>query len=166
MGCYFKYFSLSGIIFALYKPKDPLSTNHNDQKGFTGMKETVILISRNENESDQINAFLSDNHYRLHTMGSIEDLDQDLLKSSAHCVILDLDSVSIDNRTIRENTLRYPHVYFLCMSRDRFHPELKDAICYHIYACLNKPLDYDELLYWLRCIKDNNNDSDEKNNNP
>jgi hypothetical protein len=46
------------------------------------------------------------------------------------------------------------------MSSDRFHPELKDAICYHIYACLTKPLDYDELLYWLRCIEDNGNDPD------
>lgn len=132
------------------------------------MKETVILISRNQNESSHLNAFLAENHYQLFTIGSIEELDQGFSTSSRNCVvvILDLDSVSIDNRAIREITLQYPHVYFLCTSKDRFHPELKDAICYHIYACLNKPLDYDELLYWLRCIKDNNIDLVEKNNNP
>lgn len=85
--------------------------------------------------------------------------------TSCNCVILDLDSIRIDNRTIRELTILYPHIYFLCMSKDRFHPELKDAICYHIYACLTKPLDYDELLYWLRCIDNDNEATSSSSNN-
>jgi len=28
----------------------------------------------------------------------------------------------------------------------------KDAICYHIYSCINKSVDPDELFYWLKCI--------------
>jgi len=87
----------------------------------------------------------------------MENLDKGLKNTFCNCVILDLDSVCINNRAVRELTIEYPHVYFLCMSKDRFHPELKDAICYHIFACLTKPLDYDELLYWLRCIE---NESD------
>lgn len=69
-------------------------------------------------------------------------------------VIMDIDSVAVDNRSIRNLTLAYPGVSFLCTSWDRFHPELQDAICYHIYACLNKPIDPEELLYWLKCIRD------------
>ena len=45
------------------------------------------------------------------------------------------------------------------LSFDKFHPELKDAICYHIYACLNKPIDPDELLYWLKCIQEDDTES-------
>ncbi len=116
------------------------------------MKKKVILISKKSKELNQIASVLSKNNYRACLIESIESLVKKQTDIPCNCVILDLDSVSVDNRTIRELTIQYPHVYFLCMSKDRFHPELKDAICYHIFACLTKPLDYDELLYWLRCI--------------
>jgi DNA-binding NtrC family response regulator len=119
----------------------------------------VILISKKSKELNQIDSVLSKNNYILHLIESIESLDKKTTDIHCNCVLLDLDSVNVDNRTIRELTIQYPHIYFLCMSRDQFHPELKDAICYHIFACLTKPLDYDELLYWLRCI-DNESDSD------
>lgn len=67
-------------------------------------------------------------------------------------VIMDLDTIPIGNRIIRELTVKYPGVYFLWLSSDRFHPHLKEALCYHIYACINKPVDPDELLYWVRSI--------------
>lgn len=123
------------------------------------MKKRVVLISKESKELNQIDAVLSKNKYRSYLFESIENLDIKLADISCNCVILDLDSIRIDNRTIREFTIQYPHIYFLCLSKDRFHPELKDAICYHIYACLTKPLDYDELLYWLRCIDNEANSS-------
>ena len=122
------------------------------EKASGSMKRKVILISKKSKEQNQIDAVLSKNDYESHLIESIESLDIYLTDLSCSCVIFDLDSVNIDNRTIRELTIQYPHIYFLCLSKDRFHPELKDAICYHIFACLTKPLDYDELIYWLRCI--------------
>ncbi len=116
------------------------------------MGNRVILISKNSKELNEIDAVLSKNKYRSHRIKGIENLDTALADISCNCVIMDLDLISIDNRIIRELTIQYPHIYFLCMSKDRFHPELKDAICNHIFACLTKPLDYDELLYWLKCI--------------
>ena len=116
------------------------------------MKRKVILISKQSKEQNQIDAVLLKNGYKSHLIENVESLGVQLTDLSCNCVIFDLDSVNIDNRTIRELTIQYPHIYFLCLSKDRFHPELKDAICYHIYACLTKPLDYDELIYWLRCI--------------
>jgi hypothetical protein len=64
---------------------------------------------------------------------------------------------------IRDLALKYPAVRFLCKSKDRFHPELKDAICYHIYACLTKPVDPDELLFWIKSIYDEETMSDTLN---
>ena len=122
------------------------------------MKKKVILISRKSKEVTRIDIVLAKNDYKSYLIEDIETLDRELTDIQCNCVILDLDSISIDNRMIRELTIKYPHIYFLCMSKDRFHPELKDAICYHIFACLTKPIDYDELLYWLRCI-DNETDS-------
>ena len=69
-------------------------------------------------------------------------------------VIIDLDSVAVDNRTIRSLALQFPKIPFLCLSKERFHPELKDSIRDHIYACLIKPIDPDELGYWLKCIRE------------
>ena len=122
------------------------------------MEKKIILITKDQKEASQLSLLLSDNQYRSHTIDRVESLDQAIQKITCNTIILDLDSILVDNRTIRELTVQYPQICFLCISIDRFHPELKDAICYHIYACLNKPLDYDELLYWLRCIEDNESD--------
>ncbi len=86
------------------------------------MGKNIILITRNKNESDRIAISLLKNHYHLHAVASLDALAQYLSRTSGNCVILDLDSVFVDNRAIRELTLQYPHVYFLCMSSDRFHP--------------------------------------------
>ena len=63
-----------------------------------------------------------------------------------------VDTAPLDNRTVRDLTTKYPAVYFLCLSSKRFHPELKDAICYRIYACINKPMDPEELFFCLKSI--------------
>jgi DNA-binding NtrC family response regulator len=119
----------------------------------TRNRRTVILISRPSDELHGIRQTLEQNRYAVHVVENIESLNQVLADVSADCVILDLDALDVDNPTIRKLTIEFPQIYFLCMSKNRFHPELKDAICYHIYACLTKPLDHDELRYWLRCIE-------------
>ena len=98
---------------------------------------------------------LAESGYQIDMVDSLEGLWSRLAQSPAFlAVLLDVDSVQVENRTIRDLVLKHPGIPFLCTSRDRFHPELKDAICYHIFACINKPVDPDELLYWLRCIRD------------
>ena len=123
------------------------------------MGKKIVMITKDQKEANQLSLLLSDNQYHLHTIDRLEGLDQIINKFSCNTVILDLDSISVDNRAIQELTVQYSQIAFLCISRDRFHPELKDAICYHIYACLNKPIDPDELYYWLRCIKETEDDS-------
>jgi len=126
------------------------------------MEKKIVLISKNKQEINTLKKNLERNQYRLLPTGELEKIGKLLTKNVCSCAILDLDSIQVDNRTIRKLTLQYPQVYFLCMSKDRFHPELKDAICYHIYACLTKPLDEDELLYWLKCIEDEENGTREE----
>ena len=43
-----------------------------------------------------------------------------------------------------------------------FHPYLEKALGNHVVACINKPIDLDELFYWLRVIEK----SDAKTDNP
>ncbi len=116
------------------------------------MGRQVILISKENEETEKIRHLLSENKYATLRIENVSQIEKTISTIPCNCIIFDLDSIEIDNRAIRELTIRYPSIYFLCMSKDRFHPELKDAICYHIYACLTKPFDNDELIYWLRCI--------------
>ncbi|MCA1795137.1 MAG: hypothetical protein LC660_14945 [Desulfobacteraceae bacterium] len=122
------------------------------------MEKKIILSRIPHDELQEMQQVLSRHQYGNHVVGHMDGLVEALAGNSAFCVILDLDTLDVNNQTIRKLTIQYPNVYFLCISRNRFHPELKDAICYHIYACLTKPLDYDELLYWLRCIDNDNED--------
>jgi DNA-binding NtrC family response regulator len=116
------------------------------------MKKKIIILDADQTSSVELSKMLSTKSYPI-TYGCGLSLLEDELKSGQYvAVVLDIDSIPIDNRTIRELAIKYPAVRFLCTSKDRFHPELKDAICYHIYACLNKPVDPDELLFWIKSI--------------
>ena len=83
----------------------------------------------------------------------VVDADQD--HSRQLCALLKKNRYS----TISTHSIQYLETAtrFLCTSKDRFHPELKDAICYHIYACLNKPVDPDEMVFWIKSIFDEEN---------
>ena len=89
---------------------------------------------------------------------SIPDLKRGFETEDCLGVFIDIDTVQVTNRDIRELTIKNPGIYFFCLSEHRFHPELKDAICYHIFACLNRPIDPDELFYWLRSIYQDDED--------
>ncbi len=115
-------------------------------------EEKIAILNADEEECREMCALLAQQHYKAMPLYSMADLELCLKKKDCLAVLMDIDSVPVDNRTIRDLTIRHPEVCFLCTSKDRFHPDLKDAICYHIYACLNKPVDPDELFYWLRSI--------------
>lgn len=119
----------------------------------------ILIVSNNPVEADRISTMLADKRYTSQIITSIELLNSKLDQRCGRSVLIDIDSVPVDNRCIRNLTLTYPAIYFFCMSRDKFHPELKDAICYHIYACMNKPINPEELIYWMRCIDRAENES-------
>ena len=119
------------------------------------MKPAVLVVNAVKNETDNINDLLKPAGYTTRILDTIEALEKALKTNDWTAVLLDLDSFEVSNRTIRRMTLKFPEVCFLCTSWKPFHPELQDAICYHIYACIQKPIDPDELLYWLKSIRHN-----------
>ncbi len=116
------------------------------------MKKKIIILDANQKSSAELCKILGTKSYPVSHGSGLSLLENDLATGQYVAVVLDIDTIPIDNRTIRELAIKYPAVRFLCTSKDRFHPELKDAICYHIYACLNKPVDPDELLFWIKSI--------------
>ena len=123
------------------------------------MEKMILLLDADEKECEELCALLKDHQFRTIPIHSLTEMITIIEDTECLMVIMDLDSIPIDNRTIRKLTLKYPSIYFLCISSDRFHPHLKEALCYHIYACINKPVDPDELIYWVRSIHKDESDS-------
>jgi DNA-binding NtrC family response regulator len=115
--------------------------------------KTILFMNADPEESAGISFLLKEADFSIHSVGAPSELKKKLKEASFTAVIIDLDSVAVDNRTIRDLALQFPKIPFLCLSKERFHPELKDSIRDHIYACLIKPIDPDELAYWLNCIR-------------
>lgn len=117
------------------------------------MNPKVLVVNAIKEEADGIGDILLSAGYMTWIIENMEGVEPALSAGDCMAVLLDIDSIEVSNRTVRQMTLKFPQVSFLCTSRKPFHPELQDAICYHIYACVQKPVAPDELLYWLKCIR-------------
>ncbi len=116
------------------------------------MKKEVLVLDADEKQCRELCAMLEERHYRVNPMNSLLNLERYIQGGGCRAVILDLDTVPVNNRALRELKRKTPGVYIVGLSKRQFHPELKEAIGSHIYACLGKPVDPDELVYWLRSI--------------
>lgn len=74
-------------------------------------------------------------------------------------LVLDLDTIPSENRFFRNLKRQCPAMSIIGLSSRSFHPELKEAMRKYIYACLCKPVDPDELVYWIHSIVENSVDS-------
>ncbi len=123
------------------------------------MQKGILVVNTDKKQCRELYELIEKEQYSVSALHSIQNLEKHLEEKKFQAVIIDIDTVPIDNRTIRKLTIKFPGVYFFCLSVQPFHPELKEAICYHIYACLNKPVDEDELFYFLRSIYENETDT-------
>ncbi len=85
---------------------------------------------------------------------SLEDLPERLQKEPVRIVILDLDTVQVDNTFFRRLKKLNPDVQILCLSSRSHHPGLEEAMGSYIYASLAKPLNVEELFFWLKSIEE------------
>lgn len=116
------------------------------------MKKKILVMNTNTEECKRWCALLDQHHFLTVSADSIQELENNIRNSDYTAVILDLDTIPVTNRNLKELSINHPGVPFLCISTKRFHPELQDAISHYIYACLNKPVDPDELFFWLKSI--------------
>lgn len=116
------------------------------------MNPRVLIVNAITMEADSISGILQQAGYMPCFVDNLERAESVVRTSDCMAVLLDLDSLDVSNRIVRQMTLKFPHVYFLCTSREPFHPDLQEAIGNHFYACIQKPVDPDELLFWMKCI--------------
>jgi DNA-binding NtrC family response regulator len=117
-------------------------------------RKAILLMNADPEESAGIAHLLKEADFKTQSVTTSSELKKNLEDASFRAVIMDLDSIPMDNRSIKDLALQFPNAHFLGISKERFHPDLKDSIRDHIYACLTKPIDPDELKYWLKCIQE------------
>lgn len=116
------------------------------------MQKDVVVLDADKRQCQELCCVIEEQGYVTTVLHTLAELEAYMREKSGAVIVMDIDTVQVDNRTIKKMVLENPGTYFLCLSCDRFHPELKDAICYHIFACINKPIDPDELFFCLKSI--------------
>lgn len=118
-------------------------------------KIAVAVVDADEQQCGKLCALLQDLDYHATPLYALSDLEFFLTNHPDGIVILDMDTVAVDNRFFRELKRQAPGFYLLVLSSRSYHPGLGEAMGSHICACLAKPLDQEEFRYWIRCIAGN-----------
>jgi len=119
------------------------------------MRETVLLIGENAGDLKMMRLLLERLSYSPVIFSSLDAAAEMCSKKPCRVALLDFDSMVLNNRIIKNFKRRFPQISLIISSAKKFHPELKEAITDHIYACVAKPVDPDELEYWLASIHRN-----------
>lgn len=70
--------------------------------------------------------------------------------SGTGLLLIDLDSVPTDNAQINNVKSENPEIQIVATSTERLHPHLSQSFQKNVLAMLNKPLDLEELQFWMR----------------
>ena len=118
-------------------------------------KPGLAIIDGDKQNGRRFCTFLEKLEYSASLFNSIQDLEGYLEQDPKIAVILDLDSITVQSPAIRALKKRHPQLHILGVSKLLVHPGLEELIGSHLYACLVKPLDEEELLFWLKSIAEN-----------
>ncbi len=115
----------------------------------------VMIVNADKTRGREVCVWLQRLDYQATALHSLADLERHLADHQSGVLIVDLDTVPADNHFFRDLRKRHRRICILGISSLPYHPGLEEAMGSHIYACLAKPLDMDELGYWLRSIQEN-----------
>ncbi len=116
------------------------------------MNPSVILVETSKGYPPELTNALEANGLQVVPCRSVFDLEKLCQKDDLGIALLDLDDPIMNNRVLREVKRKRSALQIIGMSSCPFHPDLKEAIASHIYACLCEPVDPEELIYLVRSI--------------
>ena len=112
----------------------------------------VALVDADVQYCRELCALLEEANVPAAPLYSLEDLHKHLRKEQVEVLIIDLDTLPVDNTFFRSLKKQYPNLHIFCFSSHTHHPGLEEAMGSHICASLAKPLNSEELFYWLKAI--------------
>lgn len=114
----------------------------------------MVVIDADRQHGRQFCDLLQNLNYSVSLIHSLKDLEQELHKDPEVAVILDLDTVPVNSQFLRGLRKIHPQLHMLGVSRLSYHPGLEEVIGSYLFACLVKPLDVEELSFWLKSISE------------
>jgi DNA-binding NtrC family response regulator len=118
------------------------------------LDEPILVVNADKEQCRALCDSLQSENYRTFSYHSVQNLEKKILEIECRIIILDLDSLPVDNRFIVDLRRRYPKLPIIGLSSRPFHPDLREAMSTHIFACMIKPLDLDELIFWIKSISE------------
>ena len=115
------------------------------------MKHEVAVLVSQESQSQALRSILTQGPYTPCEIGSMGEVSKYMSGRDKGVLIIDLDSEQITNTALRELKKKHP-ITIIALSGEQLHPKLEESLRHHIFACLGKPADPDELLYMLRSV--------------
>ena len=123
------------------------------------MDRPIVVADADKNQCEKLCALLRQENHNVVELHSLLNLKKIVQETSCRVVIMDLDSLPVDNRFIKEFRRQNPGLPVMVLSSRSFHPELEQVMSKHICACLRKPPDPEELLYCIKSFCENQHDS-------
>jgi DNA-binding NtrC family response regulator len=117
-------------------------------------KPGVLVVAGDSGPGHEVCSLLQELDYTATLISSLKDLDPELKKNPEVAVILDLDTVPVNNQFLRGLRKMHPQLHILGISELSYHPGLEEVIGSHLLACLVNPLDVEELCFWLKSISE------------
>ena len=114
----------------------------------------VAVVDANKQNCRAICALLEQANIPVASMKTLKVLADHLKRESIAVLIIDLDTLPVDNTFFRSLKKQYPTLHIFCLSSHPYHPDLEEAMGSHICASLAKPLNSEELFFWLKSISD------------
>ena len=120
------------------------------------MEKEVVVLDTDKKQCKSLCDLLTDHEYLSTAMSSLTKMDEYLGENDCRAIILNLDNISVTNKILRDLKRKNPLINIIGLSERQFHPELEESLREYISVCLAKPVDPDELTYWLKTIYENN----------
>jgi DNA-binding response OmpR family regulator len=120
------------------------------------VKKEIVVLDGDPVKGKELHAMLTDQSYHVTVVQSLKACEDYFQEHPCWALILDLDTVALDNRSIMRLKKNQPGIQIIAKSDRTFHPELEESLRSAIFACLAKPMDPDELNFWLKSIPSGN----------
>ena len=115
------------------------------------MKHEVAVLVSHKSQKKAILSILGQGPYAPFALSSMADVSRYMRGRDNGVLLVDLDTEQVTNAALR--ALKKKHALtIIALSGENVHPKLEESLRHHIYACLGKPADSDELLYMLKSV--------------
>jgi DNA-binding NtrC family response regulator len=120
------------------------------------MKKEIVVLDANQTQSQNICNMLEAHNYKTALLNSLSDLNSYMDENICPALILNLDNIAVTNKILKQLKTNNPLTSIIAVSERQFHPELEESLREYISVCLTKPVDPDDLIYWLKTVFEDN----------